>query len=322
MISVVIPAYNSKAKITECLVSLKNQSYNKPYEIIVVDDGSTDNTAKEAKKSRDVRVIRQENAGPAKARNTGAKAAKGEIILFTDADCIADPDWISQMLKPFGDKKVVGVQGRYKTRQNGIVPIFTQLEIEQRYEKMKMEKSIDFIGSYSAAYRKDVFLKFNGFDESFPTASGEDPELSFRIAKAGHKMVFNPHAVTYHTHSTSLGRYLKSRYVRGYWGRLLYKKHPDMKKKGSSKGSGFFVGIASTCIMTFLLAVSYVVESVVYQQHLISLLILIVLCGIVLYESMYFMVKNSKMIVAGPVIVYLRNISIGLGIASGIRNIR
>jgi len=243
-------------------------------------------------------------------------------VLFTDADCVADVDWLEQMLKPFRDRNVVGVQGRYKTKQKSVVPIFTQLEIEQRYERMKREESIDFIGSYSAAYKRDVFLEFKGFDESFPTASGEDPELSFRMSKAGHMMVFNPLAIIFHTHSASLGSYMRSRYIRGYWGRMLYSKHPDMKKKGSSKGSGFFVNIAFTCLLTLSLALTYTIELILFQQHLLSLILFLVLCGTVLYESMYFMVKDSKMIIAAPIIVFLRNISIGLGIISGIRNIR
>lgn len=111
------------------------------------------------------------------------------------------------MIKPFENKDIVGVQGRYKTKQSEIVAKFAQYEIEERYERMRRSRYIDFIGSYSAAYKRGVFLSEGGFDESYPIASGEDPDLSFRLASKGYKMVLNNRALVYHHHPDSLYTY-------------------------------------------------------------------------------------------------------------------
>ena len=223
--SVVVPAYNAEKTVVKCLKALKRQTY-KPTEIIIVDDGSSDGTASVAGKIRGIRVVRQKHRGPAAARNTGAKQARGNIIVFTDADCEPSPGWLHEMLKPFSDKSVTGVQGAYRTRQKSILARFAQCEIEERYSRMRKRRYIDFIGTYSAAYRRRIFLDAGGFDETFSSASGEDTELSFRLAKQGKKLVFNPAAVVYHMHPDTLGKYLRQKFWRAYWRVRLYKKHP------------------------------------------------------------------------------------------------
>jgi GT2 family glycosyltransferase len=226
MISVIVPAYNGEKTIGRCLSALMEQS-KRPDEIIVVDDGSADKTADAIKKFKGVTLIKQDHNGPAAARNIGAKKARGELLLFTDMDCVPDREWVAEMIRPFEKREIAGVQGRYKTVQNGIVARFVQFEIEDRYDRMRKREGIDFIGSYSAGYRRDVFLKFGGFDDSFRMASGEDPEISFKLDAAGQKMVFAEKAVVYHDHVDSIGAYLRQKFWRAYWRVLLYKKHPN-----------------------------------------------------------------------------------------------
>ena len=153
---------------------MKNQS-SKNYEIIVVDDGSKDNTLNIVKKFRGVKLIKQIHKGPASARNLGVKHSKGGVVLFTDADCVPNKDWINNMVQPFKDKKIVGVVGTYKTlNKDSLIARFTGYEIMERHKKLKKERYTDFIGTYSAAYKKIFFLKFGGFDEKFSTSYGED----------------------------------------------------------------------------------------------------------------------------------------------------
>lgn len=225
-ISVIIPVYNGEKFIEECLSSILKQT-KKPDEIIVVDDGSKDKTIDIVKRFKKVKLLKQEHKGPAAARNLGAKKAKGELLLFIDADCKADEKWIEEMIKPFKNKEIVGVQGRYKTEQKGLIARFVQCEIEERYERMRKRKYIDFIGSYAAAYRKNIFLKFGGFDETYKMASGEDADLSFKLSKSGYKMVFNENAIVYHQHVDSLKAYLKQKFWRAYWRVKLYREHSD-----------------------------------------------------------------------------------------------
>ena len=86
------------------------------------------------------------------------------------------------MIKPFKEKnKVVGVQGCYKTNQKKLICLFEQFEIERSYKRMHSFDSIDSIGTYSAAYRKDIFFQYGGFNRKFKRPSGEDFELSYKI---------------------------------------------------------------------------------------------------------------------------------------------
>jgi len=225
MISVIIPAYNAEAILSRCLVALQGQTLP-PAEVIVVDDGSTDATA-EIAQGFAVRVIRQANAGPAAARNAGAQAACGDLLLFTDADCAPACDWVQRMAAPFEDPTVAGAKGVYCTHQPELVARFVQREYEDKYDRMRGQSAIDFIDTYSAAYRRDVFIQAGGFDTAFPTASVEDQEFSFRLARAGHRLVFAPDACVAHLHDRTLGEYARRKFWIGYWKAQVTRRYPD-----------------------------------------------------------------------------------------------
>jgi glycosyltransferase involved in cell wall biosynthesis len=224
-ISVIVPAYNAEAILGHCLRALQAQTMP-PAEIIVVDDGSSDATA-EIASGLGVRVIRQANAGPAAARNAGARAARGDVLLFTDADCAPAPDWVQRMAAPFADPTVAGAKGVYLTAQSEPVARFVQLEYQDKYDRMRGQERIDFIDTYSAAYRRDVFLESGGFDAAFPTASVEDQEFSFRLARAGHRLVFAPDACVAHLHDRTLGEYARRKFWIGYWKAQVTRRYPD-----------------------------------------------------------------------------------------------
>jgi len=225
--SIIIPAYNAEQTLGACLEALNRQSTTREdYEVIVVDDGSSDGTSKKAK-GFNVKYIFQTNQGPATARNKGAQAAGGDIILFTDSDCVPDHNWIREMVSPFNDSDVTGVKGSYKTRHRELAARFAQAEFEDRYDLLQKSPSIDMVDTYSAAFRKDVFLEMGGFDESFPVANNEDTDMSYRLVAAGHKLVFNPRAFVYHTHPNTLIKYLKLKFWRGCWRIVVYRRYPD-----------------------------------------------------------------------------------------------
>lgn len=225
--SIVVPAYNAETKLSECLGALLCQTVpSEQYEVIVVDDGSKDRTASIAAEFP-VRYMFQLNRGPATARNTGASAAHGEIILFTDSDCVPFSDWLEQMTCPFKDPVVSAVKGIYQTRQRELVARFAQMEFEDRYDRLKKQESIDMVDTYSAAFRKDIFLSMGGFDVRFPKADNEDTDFSYRMAAAGYHMVFNPCAVVCHTHPATLGKYMKVKFSRGFWRLMVYRRFPD-----------------------------------------------------------------------------------------------
>ena len=101
------------------------------------------------------------------------------------------------------------------------------MEFEIRYARMAALERIDFIDTYAAAYRRALLVEYGGFDTAFPIPSAEDVDLSFRLARAGHWLVFVPDAWVWHRHPASLWRYLARKARFGYWRALLYVRYPD-----------------------------------------------------------------------------------------------
>jgi GT2 family glycosyltransferase len=232
-ISIIIPTFNGASRIGNCLDALVKQTAGRDVDILVVNDGSTDNTAEVVGGYSRVRLINQRNAGPAAARNRGALEARGTLLLFTDDDCVPMPDWLDAILKPFDDPEVVGAKGIYRTRQKRLAARFVQIEYEDRYRLMAHLDCIDFIDTYSAAFRRDRFLEMAGYDTSFPVACAEDIELSYRMSAQGWKMKFAPAAIVYHTHPDTLTQYLKKKYKFAYWRVLAVRKNPGKAVKDS-----------------------------------------------------------------------------------------
>ncbi len=234
-VTVIIPTYNNADKLAVCLSALENQSFPKEkFEIIVVDDGSKDHTVDVVKKFK-LRYYYQENKGPAASRNKGAELALGDIILFVDSDCVPDQNWIMEMGIPFKEKpEVVGVLGAYRNAQPSIWAQFAHLEYEERYTLLLKNKYIDMVLTYSAGYRKKLFLHLGGFDTSFPFPSNEDTELSYKISIKGYKLVFNPNAVVWHLgYPDTLKKYMRLKFWRGYWRMVVYQKYASKMIKDS-----------------------------------------------------------------------------------------
>ncbi|MBX3011648.1 MAG: sugar transferase [Caldilineaceae bacterium] len=232
--SVIVPVYNGAATIERCLNALAAQTaLPEHYEIIIVDDGSKDTTHQvvqqwiAAHPQWQARVVHQANAGPSAARNHGAQVAQAALLFFTDADCAPTPTWIHAMLAKFVDAEVIGVKGAYLTDRPEFVPRFVQAEYADRYDRMRQQTKIDFIDTYSAGYRRDVFLANGGFDTIFTTASVEDQEFSFRLAQKGYDLRFVPEAQVYHAHDRDVWDYARRKYLIGYWKALLTRWHPE-----------------------------------------------------------------------------------------------
>jgi cellulose synthase/poly-beta-1,6-N-acetylglucosamine synthase-like glycosyltransferase len=200
------------------------------YEVIVVDDGSADDPAAVASQYG-VMVVRQDHAGAGAARNRGAQEARGAILLFTDADCEPLPDWIEQMLAPLVQPDVVGVKGVYHTRQGALVALFAQAELDEKYERLARSDRIDFVDTYAAAYRREVFLAHGGFDPEF--LLDEDQEFSYRLARAGHKLVFAPAAAVYHRHPGTVWAYTWRKAQIGRWKVRVHARHPGKAVRDS-----------------------------------------------------------------------------------------
>jgi glycosyltransferase involved in cell wall biosynthesis len=233
LVSIIVPTYNGARRIRGCLEALCQQSAGRAAEVLVVNDGSTDDTAEVVAQFPAVKLINQANAGPAAARNRGAQEARGRLLLFTDDDCVPTPGWLDAMLVPFRDAEVVGAKGIYRTLQKEIVARFVQVEYEDRYRIMSAVQDIDFVDTYSAGFVRERFLEMNGYDTSFPVACAEDVELSYRMSARGWKMRFHPEAVVHHLHPNTLSRYLKKKYKFAFWRVLAVRNNPSKGVKDS-----------------------------------------------------------------------------------------
>ncbi|MBN1297098.1 exopolysaccharide biosynthesis polyprenyl glycosylphosphotransferase, partial [bacterium] len=259
-------------------------------------------------------VVHQANQGPAMARNAGAQRATGRIIVFTDADCVADRNFLEEMVKPFTNPAVVGVKGAYRTQQKQLWARFAQVEFMERYAKLERSESIDFVDSYAAAFLKTVFWQVGGFDPHFPVANNEDVDLSYKIARQGFPMIFNPAAIVFHTHPDSFSRYLKLKFSRAYWRMLVYRRFPEKIVSDSYTPQSLKIQIVITGLM--------LLTGVLGLFHPPIALIIPVLAGLFLLATTPFVfraVRIDPMIAAFcPIAIFLRSVAFGLGIVSGI----
>ena len=251
--SIIVPARNAETTIAGCLRALLLQDMQEPYEIILVDDGSTDRTASVASEFPQVKVLRQSQKGAAAARNAGIRAASGSIILFTDADCEPVPHWASTLANAISTG-AAGVKGTYRTRQRSLTARFVQAEYESKYRRMARLARIDFIDTYSAGYRRDVLIEAGGFDETISAV--EDQELSFRLAERGYELRFAPEAIVYHTHADTLAKYLRKKFWIGYWKVRVVALHPGRVVSDSHTPQSLKVqmGLVSAGFLSLLFA--------------------------------------------------------------------
>lgn len=234
-LSVIIPAYNASSTVARLCDALARQDYPHPFEIIVVDDGSSDQTASVLRRYPTIRYVHQPNAGPASARNHGARLAGGDFLCFTDSDCVPHPDWISQLMAGFDPgTKVAVVMGSYGiANPRSILSRGIQAEIMFRH-RFLMPDFPQAFGSYNFCIKKSVFWTVGGFDERYRRASGEDNDLSYNIIRAGHAIFFQRRALVDHHHTEDVLRYLKEQYRHGFWRASIYARHPAM-----AKGDGY-----------------------------------------------------------------------------------
>ncbi len=313
MISIIVPAYNAAQTLPACLAALHRQT-QPPDEIIVVDDGSQDQTAQVAR-AYGAQLLEQPHQGPAVARNLGICQARGDIVLLTDADCEPEPTWVAEMLRPFGDPRVAGVKGSYRTRQQEHVARLAQCEFEERYDLQERLETIDFIDTYAAAFRVAALREIGGFDPAFPRGvTGEDAELSYRLAGAGCRLMFNRQAVVFHQHPSTWRAYLRRKIRFGYWRMIVYRLHPGKVVRDSYTPQLLKVQIVLMYLVLGLAGLAFVFPPLVWGA--VAALIGLWLSAIPFVRRVA--QQDNALMIAALVFIVVRALAFTIGVAGGI----
>lgn len=195
-ISVVIATHGRASRLPKLVRALAAQDLASPYEVIFVDDASSDDTPEQlgrlsTESSVPIRSIRlEQNAGPATARNRGWRAARAPLVAFTDDDCTPQPGWLRALADELSDGEFV--QGR-------TLPDPTQTSAMNAFSRsMSVGGENGFYETCNIGYRKDLLERLGGFDEGFPRAAGEDTDLAYRAIEAGARFRFADDALVFH----------------------------------------------------------------------------------------------------------------------------
>ena len=226
-VSVVVASYNGGRTLKTCLDSLLKLNYP-DYEILLVDDGSTDSTPKIAANYPTVRCLRHEtNQGLSAARNTGIRAAAGEIIAFTDSDCRADEDWLYYLVSDLTHSNYAGIGGpNLLPPEDSSLATAVMASPGGPAHVMLTDTQAEHIPGCNMAFYKWALVEINGFDPIYRRA-GDDVDICWRLEQAGHKIGFSPSAFVWHYRRSTIGAYLKQQHGYGEAEALLVRKHPE-----------------------------------------------------------------------------------------------
>ncbi|WP_407890205.1 glycosyltransferase [Scytonema sp. NUACC26] len=224
-VSVVVCAYNAERTMDSCLASLKDLNYPN-YEVIVVNDGSTDRTLEITQRYDYVRLISQENKGLSVARNVGITAATGEIVAFTDSDCMADPDWLTYLVAKFLSSNLAAVGGpNLSPPEDSLVPACVAVSPGVPTHVLLSDEVAEHIAGCNMAFRREALQEIWGFDPQFRVA-GDDVDLCWRLQDKGYTIGFSPAAIVWHFRRNTVDAYLKQQRGYGKAEALVYFKHP------------------------------------------------------------------------------------------------
>ena len=218
--SIVVPTYNRPARLGACLSAFSRLDYpSDRFEVVVVDDGSPtpmDSVIEPFRLQLNVTLLRQQNAGPAAARNTGALKATGELIAFTDDDCMVSPSWLNGFAAYLIESPDAMVGGRsLNALPNNLYSTASQALIDYLYTYYSDPRKEMFFASNNIAMAKSNYLAVGGFDTSFPLAAAEDRELCDRWQQKGLPMKYVSDVTIRHAHYLSLESFLRQHFGYG-----------------------------------------------------------------------------------------------------------
>ncbi|HEY3860483.1 MAG TPA: glycosyltransferase [Verrucomicrobiae bacterium] len=225
-VSVVVACYNGGRTLQPCLDSLVRLDYP-AYEIIVVDDGSTDITRQVASLYKNIRSIQQTHQGLSVARNTGLFAGDGEVVAFTDADCRADEDWLYYLVSDLLKGSFVGMGGHnFLPPDDSAVAAAVMVSPGGPAHVMLTDRQAEHIPGCNMAFYKWALAEIAGFDPIFHRA-GDDVDICWRLQERGYRIGFSPPAFVWHYRRSTLAAYLRQQSGYGEAEAMLVRRHPE-----------------------------------------------------------------------------------------------
>ena len=223
-VSVIVCSYNGAKTLAGCLESLGKISYPS-YEVILVDDGSTDNTAEIAARFPNIRYIHQTNHGLSHARNTGAHAAEGEVFAYTDSDCMADPDWLYYLMNTLLSGAYAGVGGpNVSPPARNWIQACVAAAPGGPSHVLLTDTVAEHIPGCNMAFYRWAFESVGGFDAEYHKA-GDDVDFCWRLQQEGHVIAFSPTAIVWHHRRFTLTAFRKQQEGYGEAESMLRFKH-------------------------------------------------------------------------------------------------
>ncbi len=241
-VSVIVCSYNGARTLEECLQSLVRLDYP-DYEILLVDDGSTDNTPDIAARFPEVKYIRQENLGLSVARNVGARAAQGEIVAYTDSDCIADESWLTYLVGAMHDQQVDAIGGPNVTppSDNWLAKCVAASPGNPSHVMLD-DRYAEHVPGCNMAFNRAKLLGIGGFDPRFRQA-GDDVDICWRFIDDGMKIGCAPAALIWHHRRDTIRAYWQQQKGYGRSEAILQFKHPQrFSAFGASMWNGVIYG--------------------------------------------------------------------------------
>ncbi|PYJ41697.1 MAG: glycosyl transferase [Verrucomicrobia bacterium] len=223
-VSIIVCSYNGATTLRACLESLSKLNYSS-YEIVLVDDGSTDNTDQIAAEFPSVRYVHQPNRGLSAARNTGAAAARGEVFVYTDADCMVDVDWLSYLIGTLttGDYAGVGGPNVPPPARNWVQACVAAAPGGPSHVLLT-DTVAEHIPGCNMAFWRWAFENVGGFDPEYHKA-GDDVDFCWRLQQAGGVIAFSPAAIVWHHRRFTLRAFHQQQKGYGEAESLLRFKH-------------------------------------------------------------------------------------------------
>ncbi len=225
-VSVVVASYNGMRTLKTCLDSLSRLNYP-DYEVILVDDGSTDQTQRVASFFREIKYVRQPHHGLAVARNTGLEMASGEVVAYTDSDCRADEDWLYYLVGDLLRENFVGVGGHnFLPPDDSVVAAAVQASPGGPAHVMLTDRVAEHIPGCNMAFYRWALEEIGGFDAVYQKA-GDDVDVCWRLQQRGYQIGFSPGGFVWHYRRSTIQAYLRQQQGYGEAEALLVREHPE-----------------------------------------------------------------------------------------------